>query len=568
MASYDDWNSAIARAFTEGVASGTPVYLAIDESTLEAIGGSAGWTSVPGRTWTADFLAALTEIARDEVNLPALKRRTSLDNPPRGVAFLAAMVLAASRMAEDEEHSDNAYFTRLCEVLELPPVGGGLHGSQRPLGLEGAGAEEPLWLAWNAWLLRRGLLPTASRGSGISDKFVSYPLQQALVRDADRQRLEARFAAREGQLPAHCDPGTLAAIMGSPRWPTAHLSQLMQQDTYRRAAAEDAVFEAYEAWRSWREQRQAADGTRAPAIRRLAAGVFREWDPVFDEVSYRLLPRMRRGIDPSLRPRLQQGGDDVILRPLRAGWYEPAGVLEAEALDGGLRLPLSGLPGIDAVDLPQRSFWMLVPDPEDPESGQLASWGPPRLGEPFILLCRESLAKDLELLRAEALVHWEGDPIDTVAGWREYRGLLAISEAWEGVHTANEQLLLELRPASTLSVSVRGGLRAPSGAWLAGSGPEVVVHGFERNGELMVMTEDGALLAARPFRVNEPVEGLAWDRPGSFKVQATTPGEASEQRIVRVAAWDQLVAREPAEPQARCVGGFTLRGASLEGTLS
>ncbi len=203
---------------------------------------------------------------------------------------------------------------------------------------------------------------------------------------------------------------------------------------------------------------------------------------------------------------MEQDGEAHQLRPMREGWYEPTGAISEQILRHGARYLLSGLPGIDAVELPQRSFWMLVPEPDDPESGLFASWGPPRLGEPFILLARDSLTRDLQLLKDEGLVHWDGEPRDTLPGWAELRSFLAVSEAWDGVHTENLQLFLELRPRGTLSISVFGGLRSPSGAWLEGYGPQVVVHGFEGSGEFVVSSQVAGPSDLRvPFQVNQPV---------------------------------------------------------------
>jgi hypothetical protein len=117
------------------------------------------------------------------------------------------------------------------------------------------------------------------------------------------------------------------------------------------------------------------------------------------------------------RPTLEQDGETYRLRPMREGWYEPTGCVTEESLAKGVRQQLEGLARVDAIELPQRPFWMLVPEPEDPSSGLFASWGPPRLGEPFILLAQESLIPDLQLLKDENLVDWEGDLRPTIPGW-------------------------------------------------------------------------------------------------------------------------------------------------------
>lgn len=562
MASYDDWNAAIADAFTKGVPRGAPVYLATDDEELAIIGATSfGGEPAQRDGWTHDFCLALRArvVAEGAVQLSRLRHQGSDSEPPASVAFLAAMVLAASRMGETEETSELNYFTHLRDILGAETK---RTGSNRPPGLD-VGEEESLWLAWNDWLRRRGLLPTAVRGDSGPYRYINYPLSQVLLRKADRQHLADVFERHKSSIPAFCDPQTLAATIEKDRWPTAHLRELMKRDGLRRAAAQDAVFEAYELWK-------ASPGSTETAVngrpRPLIAGLFRVEDPITGVVSYRLLPRMRRGRDTAARPTIVQDGSQHRLRPMREGWYEPAGAISERTLETGARYPLDGLPGIDAVELPKRSFWMLVPEPDDPESGRFASWGPPRLGEPFILLASESLRRDLQLLKDEGLVEWEGEPRPTLPGWEEYHDFLAVSEAWDGVHTEDPQLCQQLRPRGSLSISVFGGLRSPSGAWLVGHGPQVVVRGFGGSGQVTLeespREEKGSYLRLA-FRMNQPVEGLDWDRPGTFELTAETGGERSEARLVRIVSWDQLAVRRPQFPLAQVFGETTIRGATV-----
>lgn len=562
MATYDDWNSAIADAFTKGIPLGAPVYLAIDDEELATIGAAAFGADAAGQDgWTEDFCVALRTkmTGAGAVQLSRVKTQHSTEEAPDCVAFLAALVLAASRMAEGADVSELNYFLRLREILDVAPEPGGQ--SKRPAGLT-AGIEEPLWRTWNDWLGKRGFLATAARGPEGPRKYINYPLSQALLREADRQHLEDTFDKRAESIPLHCDPQTVAAIVGEPRWPTSHLREVMGQDGLRRAAAQDAVFEAYESWRA--RARSGGSGAKR-GVRPLMAGLFREEDPIMGSVVYRLLPRMRRGGNTIARPTMEQDGQTHRLRPMREGWYEPTGCVGESALAGGARYPLMGLAGVDAVELPERAFWMLVPEPEDPESGLFAAWAPPRLGEPFILLTQESLWQDLQLLKDEGLVHWDGEPRPTLTGWLELHGFLAVSEAWDGVHTGNLQLFLELRPRGVLSISVSGGLRSPSGAWLEGFGPQVVVHGFEGSGDLLVSADTAAVpMQAIPFKVNQPVEGLIWERAGAFLVEAKTNDESSEARLVRIESWDGLTRRTPADPLAQAFGVSTIEGARVE----
>ena len=63
--------------------------------------------------------------------------------------------------------------------------------------------------------------------------------------------------------------------------------------------------------------------------------------------------------------------------------------------------------------------------------------------------------------------------------------------------------------------------------------------------------------------MNQPVEGLDWDRPGTFELTAETGGERSEARLVRIVSWDQLAVRRPQFPLAQVFGETTIRGATV-----
>ena len=115
--------------------------------------------------------------------------------PPRCIAFLGAMVLAAHRMAPDDDIAEINYFTRLREILGLVGEGG------RPPGLGPPGApEESLWWAFNNWSMRNEWQPTAEQGPEGAMKYTNYPLSQTLLRQGDKGRLEDEFRAAQDVL--------------------------------------------------------------------------------------------------------------------------------------------------------------------------------------------------------------------------------------------------------------------------------------------------------------------------------------------------------------------------------
>jgi len=149
MANYRDWNQALILYFTSGVPRSTRVYLSVDDEILEHIGRKFNQPLKDGN-WSDDFRRAVREevIAEGRVNLGQLQGRNA-DGLPKGVAFLGAMVLAANDMADEEEISDDNYFKRLRQILDLPSWENG-----RPLGMKfGSRDEEPLWRELNHWLM-------------------------------------------------------------------------------------------------------------------------------------------------------------------------------------------------------------------------------------------------------------------------------------------------------------------------------------------------------------------------------------------------------------------------------
>src|SRR5215213_8265504 len=193
MATYDDWNTAIAQYFVSGLPAGATVYLSVDNDALEDIGFRT-FKDAPRATWIEDFEAAVRVqcVRNNQIDLQSIQGETS-DGLPGGVAFLGAMVLAAHRMAEedyeDERVSDSNYFRRFREVF-------GLIGSGRPSSLQ-PHSEIPLWEDWNRWILQKGWLPSADYGPDTASRYINYPLSQALLREGDKERLERALKDEE-----------------------------------------------------------------------------------------------------------------------------------------------------------------------------------------------------------------------------------------------------------------------------------------------------------------------------------------------------------------------------------
>ena len=114
MANYSEWNTQIAQYFISTAQEGTGVYLSVNEDVLAAIG-TRMVPPVPEMEAVEEVESSVrAEVVTEDgvVDLTVLNSLDS-DGEPRPVAFLAAHVLAACRMAEVIEINANNYFERL-----------------------------------------------------------------------------------------------------------------------------------------------------------------------------------------------------------------------------------------------------------------------------------------------------------------------------------------------------------------------------------------------------------------------------------------------------------------------
>ncbi len=63
--------------------------------------------------------------------------------------------------------------------------------------------------------------------------------------------------------------------------------------------------------------------------------------------------------------------------------------------------------------------------------------------------------------------------------------------------------------------------------------------------------------------MNQPVEGLGWDRKGTFLLRAETDGERSDARLVRIESWDELRVRTPESAEAQVFQAAVINGATV-----
>lgn len=547
MATYDDWSQALVSYFTSGVPRGIKVYLSVDEEILDRIGEEFDWQRTAD-TWRDDFRAAVREqvIVGDRVDLQHLHRCASNSYPP-GIAFLGLCVLAASQMAEEDKISERDYFKRLREVL-------GLSGFGRPPGMQfGAQAEEPLWEDWNRWLRRHGFESSAKRGPGGPTTYIYYPISQSLLRRADKDRLRLLFG--EKQWKAQWDEMTLFANVHreAPKL-SQHLKQLLK-DRQRSEAIAEAIYEVYQQWLEYPEISANVPSAENNTCRRyLLAGLYRTEDPLLGRVDYYLYPKQQRGRKVESIS-VQQGDKIQLLKVERPGWYFPLEFpLNCSELDRGARYEIRDNPNLNPAPplsssrgnrliLPRRDFWILIPDPENPDAEDYATWGTPPLGTPFILLCKPELLSDLHRLRDERLIEWSGEPIRPFENseWVELDQCMVISQAWDAVFIKNSELKEALQPTVRLAISLSGGLRVPQqNAWLEEYPPQIAVFGFAPTAQLTLtrISDNQPIYCPPSVKTNNKIS-IKFPSPGDYLIEATSGGDSSE-RFVRILPWDEL----------------------------
>jgi len=543
LANYSEWNTQIAQYFISTAQEGTGIYLSVSEDVLVDIGIKMV-PPVPEMDAVEDFERSVRAEVVTENGSVDLTPLDSLDpGVPKGVAFIAAQVLAAYRMAEDIEINANNYFERLNSLL-------GIQAAGRPPGMSPASEnEQPLWDMWNSWLLRQGYLPTAENGSGPTS-YIALPISQSLVRQADEDKLADVF----GLIGPGSNPDMDILFYQVSRYKTyltGHLREMLNDPGTRYEALVDEI---YTSWLDWKENGRRVIGRvrKRRVLSSISLKLYRTNDPL-EGVEYYLypeMPRMSTSLD-GVSVRLDEHNE--VLRRDRPGWWAP---LPRPAISDdldGCQFLVDGHPSLKTLRLEPRNFWILVHDQDDPGSGVRASWRRPTLGEPFTLLFRDTIISDLRLLKDEVLIDWEGTPTKSrFDGWSEISDCSAISTVgWTGVFTNDSDLIQALRPIERIYIGLSGGLRLSEPLrWLASHPPEVLVVSpvprimFEvrdvSTQEVIFESNPERLPSANPFSVSE------WhDRPGTYLISARSNLQDSidrspATRSVTLVGWDEL----------------------------
>lgn len=183
------WNKALAGWFFGQHLAGRPVFLCVDEETLEVVGRESGIVA-------SGAVESLSRAVRSRVRSGSpldswvrdatTWRQSGFVGPPPFVAVLAVTVLAATMLGNPNDHS---YYRKLNDLL-------GLSGYRMPRDFDSD--IQQLWSCLNEWLdhFHHGVFGVATA----TNNFSSFPnmgwaLSQTVLRPSDRAKLPFLFAA-------------------------------------------------------------------------------------------------------------------------------------------------------------------------------------------------------------------------------------------------------------------------------------------------------------------------------------------------------------------------------------
>ncbi len=553
MCDYQQWNKAIIDYFTGDVPKGTPVYLTVNEETLKYIGskyfnineGSAveGFESVIKKKCTK------SENARRNVCLDDIHGFDG-NGYPLGIAFLSAMVLAAHRMSGEGDIDPANYFSRLCDLLEVPPN----QQVRRPKGMdtnknegEERGAEVSLWRIWNAWLETNGWSSTARSLPTPPLRFLNYTIEQALLRDDDVTYLRNKFRR---SLSSHrtLDEAQLGGWMKRENFTRKHLRRgLESADLGRVSAFLDAAYRVY-ATMNWDLE---ADETISSitSSRGLNAGIQRIVSRK-GEVAYWMLPR---------RPTQWKAVGLEVLNPLtnkyqkleqyRPDLFRPTWPVNP-FMDSTEAFNIKGDVGFDQLVFPSREFWILTEEQDDPTK-TLATWEKyPTLspGKRFMLLLKgdinSMLSQELKRYKEQNLIEWDGIPKEDDRGWTEYKGCMILSRSWDCIIPIDSasRLFDALKPSASefATIYLSGGLNATGqNAWIEGFPPLACIYGWEKNFKLLVLLGQ-VMIDEFEVEAQKPIQLPACSSSGLYQLEVRWGAKIVANRTLRMISWDQV----------------------------
>ena len=562
MATYEQWNNALLEYILAGLPRGAKVFLAVDDEAIEFLSNQL-------RVSADDFVLAvrLRCVKRENVDLNRIYTpNISANNyteAPRYLAFLGLMVLAAHEMGKESDQgvAKHDYFHYLNELLGLPSDAG------RPSGMK-HGAEVELWKDWNIWLRYQGFQPTAPTSL---DPYYKVALTQALLRQSDKDNLWRYFSNNQSKYPDHIGKdGLISRLRGDKDYGlTRQLHDLLTIEgkigSQRYDDLADEIYDVFEGWIESGKQAERIRIVQGAYRSTLSAGLYRVVDYLTHAAQYYMLPKQPRHVQ-LVGGIVEYQGEIEQLIEQRPGWFEPLPwSVSIKDIEKGIQASIEDSDQIRQLILPQRNYWILPPDPDDSASGIFASWTErPELGIPFVMLCKKELEPDLKKLKDDGLIDWKINPRPVDSNWLEYEEIVVIGDAWSSVTGEHNDLIGQLRPHSTISISLHDGLRDPqSGAWISGYGPEITINSFFENVQIEILNiTDEIPLKVIEAKAAETVH-FDWSEPGNFQLRVISGTETSNRRVT-IVDWSALSIAKISRKQSIHVGSHQIWGAQVE----
>lgn len=465
MPAYDAWNRAIAAHFFSPEHAGRPAPLAVDDETLKRI--ACRHLDVAAADALEDFISAVRDRARSWSHFRWFTSRqrdwwraAAREGPPPSIALLALLVLAASRMERDEDVGVAAhnYYWRLNPLIGRP------HDAGTPEGIE---ALQLLWEQLTQWLddQQVGALGSSTVRAHHWHTNIGYPISQALLREADRNRLGDFFRS------VRLEPGD--EISAQELW------MLLRNWTHEECGLSSYGVRAI----------LDADARLAGVLAEIVKAEFDAWDGSLRDAEGRRLGEIAlrikgrggwRRINATLLPRRPDGFPEgaftgsfgVVheLRPLVAGWYEPLPVpVDRALLDKGLSLVMG------RYSL-RYEPWRVVPLRASLELGGWVAVNRVAATEEHRLLVHVS---KLGAVKAFLARRAEGrrevvEAVGLPPTWRVVLDVRIVDEA-----VTDDPDLARLTPRFGATARFDGGLRVAPRQYLTGGEPDLWVSVFE-----------------------------------------------------------------------------------------
>lgn len=265
---YVRWNNVLADVLFPERDEATPAYLDVEEAQIAEVGGERlnldadrvvdGLVAVVRRTID---LESPDGFAQHLERVRAWREHERAETYP-AIAVLAVFSLAAERMAAGSGMASTNYYGRLADLLD---------GDKDRLSRSYMRVAEPLWGGGlNLWLSTLVGLRGTPTAFALGKRFVGLPLSQALVREADRRRLERFFAEFDFSPPRSEVPASeLEPILGS--WLSdeqrggSHLGRLWTKADLRERIAGVASVEL-QSWNGTDDSDESGVGPRGRAL--------------------------------------------------------------------------------------------------------------------------------------------------------------------------------------------------------------------------------------------------------------------------------------------------------------